>query len=97
MVFKHLFKDKRWQMSSSHLQKKQHQKSKKKNKAFSINIDNEGIKASDDKKLLGVNLNNKLGFGFWYSCYKYLSNKLHNLARTSLFMSIQKVKTRMFK
>ena len=50
-------------MSSSHLQKKQQQKNKK-NKAFSINIDNEGIKNTDDKKLLGVNLNNKLGFGF---------------------------------
>ena len=51
-------------MSSSHLQKKQHQKNPPKNKASSINMDNEGIKDSDDKKLLGVNLNNKLGFGF---------------------------------
>ena len=29
---------------------------------FSINIDNEVIKNSNDKKLLGVNLNNRLGF-----------------------------------
>ena len=29
---------------------------------FSINIDNEVIKNSNNKKLLGINLNNKLGF-----------------------------------
>ena len=43
-------------LTSPHLQKK------KKN-TFSINIDNEGIKNSNDKKLLGVHLNNKPGFG----------------------------------
>ena len=29
---------------------------------FSINIDNEVIKNSNNKKLLGINLNNRLGF-----------------------------------
>ena len=43
-------------LKSPHLQKK------KKN-TFSINIYNEGIKNSNDKKLLGVHLNNKPGFG----------------------------------
>ena len=43
-----------------------------KNNIFPINIDNEGIKICNDKKLLGVILNNRLGFGFWYSCCKYL-------------------------
>ena len=36
---------------------------KKKKNTFSINIDNEGIKNSNDKKLLGVHLNNKPDFG----------------------------------
>ena len=42
-------------LTSPHLQKKK--------KHFSINIDNEGIKNSNDKKLLGFHLNNKPGFG----------------------------------
>ena len=32
------------------------------NEPFSINSDNEVIKNSNDKKLLEINLNNKLGF-----------------------------------
>ena len=31
------------------------------NEPFSISIDNKAIKNSNDKKLLGVNLNNRLG------------------------------------
>ena len=31
------------------------------NEPFSISIDNRAIKNSNDKKLLGVNLNNRLG------------------------------------
>ena len=50
---------------------------------FSINIDNEVNKNSTDKKLLGVNLNNRLGFD---SCItnicKQVSKKLHSLAKT---------------
>ena len=48
---------------------------------FSINIDNEVIKSSTDKKLLGVNLNNRLGFDTHVpNICNLVSKKLHALA-----------------
>ena len=58
---------------------------------FSINIDNEIIKNSNNKKLLGINLNNRLGFDTHVAniCSR-VSKKLHALARISQYMSIHK-------
>ena len=58
---------------------------------FSINIDNEVIKNSNNKKLLGINLNNRLGFDAHVAniCSR-VSKKLHALARISQYMSIHK-------
>ena len=58
---------------------------------FSINIDNEVIKNSSNKKLLGINLNNSLGFDAHVAniCSR-VSKKLHALARISQYMSIHK-------
>ena len=57
----------------------------------SIKIDNEVIKNSNNKKLLGINLNNRLGFNTHVTniCNR-VSNKLHALARISQFMNIYK-------
>ena len=58
---------------------------------FSINIDNEVIKNSNNKKLLGINLNNRIGFDTHVAniCNR-VSKKLHPLARISQFMNIHK-------
>ena len=58
---------------------------------FSINIDNEVIKNSNNKKLLGINLNNRLGFDTHVAniCNR-VSTKLHALARISQCMNIHK-------
>ena len=58
---------------------------------FSINIDNEVIKNSNNKKLLGINLNNRIGFDTHVAniCNR-VSKKLHALARISQFMDIHK-------
>ena len=58
---------------------------------FSINIDNEVIKNSNNKKLLGINLNNRIGFDTHVAniCNR-VSKKLHALARISQFMNIHK-------
>ena len=56
---------------------------------FSINIDNKVIKNSNNKKLLGINLNNKLGFDTHVTnICKLVSKKLHALARISQLMNI---------
>ena len=62
-----------------------------KDEPFSINIDNEVIKNSNNKKLLGINLNNKLGFDTHVAniCSR-VSKKLHALARISKYMNIHK-------
>ena len=51
---------------------------------FSINVDNEVIKNSNNKKLLGINLNNRMGFDTHVAniCNR-VSKKLHALARIS--------------
>ena len=51
---------------------------------FSINIDNEVIKNSNNKKLLGINLNNRIDFDTHVAniCNR-VSKKLHALARIS--------------
>ena len=51
---------------------------------FSINIDNEVIKNSNSQKLLGITLNNRLGFDTHVAniCNR-VSKKLHALARIS--------------
>ena len=58
---------------------------------LTINIDNEVIKNSNNKKLLGINLNNRLGFDTHVAniCSR-VSKKLHALARISQYMSIHK-------
>ena len=58
---------------------------------FSINTDNEVIEKSSNKKLLGINLNNRLGFDTHVAniCSR-VSKKLHALARISQYMSIHK-------
>ena len=63
---------------------------------FSINIDNEVIKNSNNKKQLGINLNNRLGFDSHVTtiCNR-VSKKLHALARISQFMNIHKRKMTM--
>ena len=62
---------------------------------FSINIDNEVIKNSN-KKLLGINLNNRLGFDTHVAniCNR-VSKKLHASARISQYMNIHKQRMRM--
>ena len=58
---------------------------------FPINIDNEVIKNSNNKKLLGINLNNRLGFDTHVvNICSRVSKKLHALARMSQSMSIHK-------
>ena len=58
---------------------------------FSSNIDNEVIKNSNNKKLLGINLNNRIGFDTHVAniCNR-VSKKLDALARISQFMNIHK-------
>ena len=58
---------------------------------FSINIDNQVIKNSNNKKLLGINLNNILGFDTHVAniCNR-VGKKLHALARISKHMNIHK-------
>ena len=58
---------------------------------LTINIDNEVIKNSNNKKLLGINLNNRLGFDTHVAniCNR-VSRKLHALARVSKYMNIYK-------
>ena len=61
---------------------------------FSINLD-EVIKNSN-KKLLGINLNNRLGFDTYVANIgNRVSKKLHALARISQFMNIHKRKMTM--
>ena len=61
------------------------------NEPFSSNIDNAVIKNSNIKKLLGINLNNRLGFDTHVAniCSR-VSTKLHALARISKYMNIHK-------
>ena len=58
---------------------------------FSINIDNEVIKNSNNKKLLGINLNNRMGLDPHVAniCNRG-SKKLHALSRISQLMNIHK-------
>ena len=51
---------------------------------FSINIDNEVIKNSNSKKLVGINLNDRMGLDIYVAiiCNR-VSKKLHALARIS--------------
>ena len=58
---------------------------------FSINIDNKVIKNSNNKKPLGINLNNRLCFDTHVAniCNR-VTKKLHGLARISQYMSIHK-------
>ena len=58
---------------------------------FLINIDNEVIKNSNNKKLLGINLNNRLGFDTHVAniCNR-VSKKFYALARISQYMNIHK-------
>ena len=58
---------------------------------FSINIDDEVIKNSNSKKLLGINLNNRISFDTHVAniCNR-VSKKLHALARISQFMNTHK-------
>ena len=61
------------------------------NEPFLINIDNEVIKSSSNKKLLRIDLNNRLGFDTRVaSICNRVSNKLHALARISQYMNIHK-------
>ena len=57
---------------------------------FSIDIDNEVIKNSNNKKLLRINLNNRLGFDTHVAniCNR-VSKKFHALARSSQYINIQ--------
>ena len=56
---------------------------------FSINIDYEVIKNSNNKKLLGINLNDRLDFDAHVAnIYNRVSKKLHALARISQFMNV---------
>ena len=58
---------------------------------FSINIDNEVIKNSRNKKLLGISLNNRLGFDTLVTIIcNQVSRKLHALAKILQFMNIHK-------
>ena len=59
--------------------------------SFSININNEDIKSSNNKKLLGINLNHRLSFdNFVTNICNRLCKKLHTLVRISQFMNIHK-------
>ena len=66
------------------------------NVIFSINMDNELIKNSNNKKLLGINLNNRLGFDTHVTniCNR-VNRKLHALARISQLVNIHKQRTTM--
>ena len=58
---------------------------------FSINVDNGVIKNSNNKKLLGINLNNSLGFDTHaVNICNRGSKKPHALARISQYMNIHK-------
>ena len=58
---------------------------------FSINIDNAVIKNSNDKKLLRVSLNNRLGLDNQViNICNQVNKKLHALARIYQFISIHK-------
>ena len=58
---------------------------------FSINIDNEVSKNSNNKKLFGINLNNRLGFDAYVAnIWSRVSKKLHALARISQCTNIHK-------
>ena len=58
---------------------------------FSINVDNEVSKNSNNKKLLGMNLNNRLGFVTYVTnISKRVSKKLHALTRISQYINIHK-------
>ena len=58
---------------------------------FSINIDNEVIENSNNKKLLGINLNNRLGFVTHVTnISRRVSKKLHALARISQYINNHK-------
>ena len=60
----------------------------------SIKIDDTDIKSSSSKKLLGVIIDNKLTFNEHVSkLCKKASNKLHALARTSKYMTKDKLRT----
>ena len=63
---------------------------------FSIKIDHKVIKNSNNKKLLGINLNNRLGFDTHVTiiCNR-VSKKLHASARILRFMNIQKRRMKM--
>ena len=58
---------------------------------FSINMDNEVIENSNNKKLFGINLYNRLGFDTHVTntCNR-VRKKLYNLARISHFMNTHK-------
>ena len=63
----------------------------KSDEPFSINIDNEVIKNSSNKKLSGINLNNGLGFDTHVANIgNRVSKELHALARISKYMNIHK-------
>ena len=60
-------------------------------KPFSINVENEFIKSSNNNKLLGINLNNRLGFNTHVTnTCNPVSKKLNALARISQLMNINK-------
>ena len=60
---------------------------------FSINIDNEVIKNSNNKKLIGINLNNRLCFDTHVANISNRVRKtLHALARISQYINIHKRK-----
>ena len=63
---------------------------------FSIKIDHKVIKNSNNKKLLGINLNNRLGFDTHVTiiCNR-VSKKLHASARILRFMNIHKRRMKM--
>ena len=63
---------------------------------FSINLDIEIIKNKNNKKLLGKNLNNRLGFDTHMAniCNR-VSKKLHALARISQYVNIHKRRMKM--
>ena len=83
MVFKQFLKGKCHLISST-------------DEPFSINIDNKVIKNSKNKKLLGIDLNNRLGFDTHVTnICKRVSKKLRALARISQFMNIHKRKMTM--
>ena len=58
---------------------------------FLINIDNEVVKNTSNKKLLGINLNNRVGFDTHTAnvCNR-VSKKFHALARISQYINIHK-------